>query len=240
MNINQIIYTIQGEGKYLGVPSLLIRTQGCNLHCSFCDTKHALNDKHSNDINFQKEINYYVSKYRFDNIMITGGEPFLQISTLLSRIRKSSCLNDKHIEIETNGTLISGDTLNDLNSTDYNITINLSPKFDPDSYKEIKNYTMTDIMINYIERINLLQQFDIDYVVKFIYDEEDEETILKFIELNRLIEREIEIYVMTKTENNEMNFEKDLKTVKFCKEHNLIYTPRIHLPLFKKDINEES
>ena len=44
MKINEIFYSIQGEGKWSGLPNIFIRTTGCNLRCSFCDTKYAYDD----------------------------------------------------------------------------------------------------------------------------------------------------------------------------------------------------
>jgi len=41
MKINEIFYSIQGEGKWMGLPNIFIRTTGCNLRCSFCDTTYA-------------------------------------------------------------------------------------------------------------------------------------------------------------------------------------------------------
>lgn len=242
MNINQVIYTIQGEGLCLGKPSLLIRTQGCNLKCPWCDSKHSISNK-ENNINLQDRIAYYSSKYKFDNIMITGGEPFLQIKDVLHIINQNTHLRDKYIEIETNGTKINKDILYELNQHQRgnNITLNISPKFDVCSYiDEPSSFNMNDIMFNYLETISLLNEFSfINYTIKFVYEEVYKDIILKFINLTGLVENNIPIFVMTKTSDNEMNFKNDLETVQFCKHHNLIYTPRIHLPLFGKDINEE-
>ena len=241
MNINQVIHTIQGEGKNLGVPSLLIRTQGCNLKCSFCDTKYSINNKETN-INLQKEINYYISKYIFNNIIITGGEPFLQIIELMNELSGYNKLENKNIEIETNGTLITQENAYVLSDSKFkSITLNISPKFDIESYSNTnhKILNLHDILLEYQKNLQILYDFKIDFIIKFIYEHSKyENTILQFIRNNRLKEKNIPIYVMTKTENNEMDFERCLKTVEFCKRYNLIYTPRIHLPLFKKDITE--
>ena len=44
MKINEIFYSLQGEGTYNGEPAIFIRTFGCNLHCDFCDSKYALTE----------------------------------------------------------------------------------------------------------------------------------------------------------------------------------------------------
>ena len=50
MKINEIFYSIQGEGKWSGLPNIFIRTTGCNLRCSFCDTKYAYEEGKETEI----------------------------------------------------------------------------------------------------------------------------------------------------------------------------------------------
>lgn len=100
MKINEIFYSIQGEGKWTGLPNIFIRTSGCNLRCSFCDTKYAYEDGKNMNIS---EILNQVSKYPCKYICLTGGEPLLQneafdlIDTLLKK--------DYEICLETNGSM---------------------------------------------------------------------------------------------------------------------------------------
>lgn len=96
LNINEIFYSLQGEGGRVGEPSIFIRLTKCNLACSFCDTDFAEGDDYTLDELYDK-IKSYPSKW----IIWTGGEPTLQ-------------LKDKHLlyfrdlgykqAIETNGT----------------------------------------------------------------------------------------------------------------------------------------
>ena len=72
MKINEMFYSVQGEGRYIGKPAFFIRTTGCNLRCDFCDTKYAF--KEGKDIPVD-DIIKLTSKY--DHIVITGGEPLL-------------------------------------------------------------------------------------------------------------------------------------------------------------------
>lgn len=107
MKINEIFYSIQGEGKWTGFPNIFIRTTGCNLRCSYCDTKYAYNQGIEKTIqNITKEIKDYNCK----RICITGGEPLLQkdIIELINHL-----IGLKYdILIETNGSL-KIDTLTD-------------------------------------------------------------------------------------------------------------------------------
>jgi len=100
MQINEIFYSIQGEGQWMGLPNIFIRTMGCNLRCSYCDTTYAYHEGKPLSIT---EIIDHISTYDCKKICITGGEPLLQ-KHLINLIHR---LSDLHYEIliETNGSL---------------------------------------------------------------------------------------------------------------------------------------
>ncbi len=79
MKINEIFYSLQGEGKWMGLPNIFIRTTGCNLRCSFCDTKYAYDTGKTMNI---KEVVKNIKNYPCKNVCITGGEPLMQDETL--------------------------------------------------------------------------------------------------------------------------------------------------------------
>jgi len=97
MEISEIFYSIQGEGPQVGMPAWFIRTTGCNLTCTYCDSKYAW--KNGKEMNI-KQINKQINN-NCKNVVITGGEPFLQ-EDLLDLIL---LLGDKNIYVETNGTI---------------------------------------------------------------------------------------------------------------------------------------
>jgi len=101
MKINEIFYSIQGEGKWTGLPNIFIRTTGCNLRCSFCDTKYAYIAGKEMNI---KEILKNVGKYSCKYVCLTGGEPLLQRETveLIDVLLKSNY----KICLETNGSIM--------------------------------------------------------------------------------------------------------------------------------------
>ena len=70
--INEIFYSLQGEGYFTGVPAIFIRFSGCNLRCPFCDTDH-----HSYTEMTAEEIAQAISEYPAETIILTGGEPTL-------------------------------------------------------------------------------------------------------------------------------------------------------------------
>lgn len=122
----EIFYSIQGEGKSTGRPSVFVRTSLCNLHCIWCDTDYTwnwsgtrfphLNDKKPGYKKFDKKewiaacpvdsVAAIVSAFPCRNVILTGGEPMLQqpaLASLMATLRSLSA--DYHFEIETNGTL---------------------------------------------------------------------------------------------------------------------------------------
>lgn len=94
--INEIFYSLQGEGFHTGTPAIFIRFSGCNLKCHFCDTQHE-----SGTMMTDENILYEVNKYPTRFVILTGGEPSLWIDeTFINRLHDSG----KYICIETNGT----------------------------------------------------------------------------------------------------------------------------------------
>ncbi len=125
---HSIFTSIQGEGIFTGKLSLFLRLSGCNLNCSFCDTKYAVEIQYFKDWEKQPidEIIKKITKLsdnKIKNLIITGGEPLLQIEGIKSLI---SILKNifTTIEIETNGT-ISGKLLFE-NSVHFNVSVKLS------------------------------------------------------------------------------------------------------------------
>lgn len=97
-NINEIFCSLQGEGAHTGIPAVFIRFAGCNLTCSFCDTRHQ-NGTPMTDRQIFRQVNKY-PQVRL--IILTGGEPSLWIDTqFISELRQAT---GKKIAIETNGT----------------------------------------------------------------------------------------------------------------------------------------
>ena len=98
MKVNEIFYSLQGEGVYTGTAAVFLRLSGCNMKCWFCDTK---GHEQGTEMT-EEEIAERVSQYPARHIVITGGEPTMQLNARLTRL-----LHEKgfFIQIETNGAL---------------------------------------------------------------------------------------------------------------------------------------
>ena len=97
--INEIFYSIQGESLYNGLPCVFVRLAGCNLRCSYCDTRYAYEQGSKMKL---AEILQKVATYHCPLIEITGGEPLLQDDTpmLISELLEKGY----EVMMETNGT----------------------------------------------------------------------------------------------------------------------------------------
>ena len=102
MRIAEIFHSIQGEGLLAGVPSIFIRTSGCNLRCHWCDTPYASWKPEGPEMSIE-EILKKISEWNCNHIVLTGGEPMIapdlpELATVLKKQKK-------HITIETAGTI---------------------------------------------------------------------------------------------------------------------------------------
>lgn len=78
LTVNEIFYSIQGESSYAGRPCVFVRLTGCNLRCSYCDTRYAYEE--GRDMEIGKIVDR-VASYRCGLVEITGGEPLIQDDT---------------------------------------------------------------------------------------------------------------------------------------------------------------
>jgi 7-carboxy-7-deazaguanine synthase len=117
MRISEIFYSLQGEGGLTGVPSVFVRTSGCNLRCSWCDTKYASWEPEGETMSVDNLVAKVLS-FPAKHAVLTGGEPMIarELPELAERLRATG----QHITIETAGTVVPNGIACDLAS--------LSPK----------------------------------------------------------------------------------------------------------------
>ncbi len=96
LTVNEIFYSLQGEGARTGRPSIFIRLSKCNLRCSFCDTEYDSGEEMS-----LEEIHKDIEKFGCKWIIWTGGEPTLQLNDKIVALFKERGYKQA---IETNGT----------------------------------------------------------------------------------------------------------------------------------------
>lgn len=104
MKIAEIFYSIQGEGMLVGVPSVFIRTSGCNLRCKWCDTPYTSWQPEGEPLNIG-EILQKAMAFGARHTVVTGGEPMIapEIVELTEQLKAAG----QHITIETAGTVFA-------------------------------------------------------------------------------------------------------------------------------------
>jgi len=102
MKIAELFYSIQGEGLLAGIPSVFIRTSGCNLRCAWCDTPYTSWAPEGEELSLNRILDY-VEEHSTGYVVITGGEPM--IMTGITGLTQSLHAMDQHITVETAGTV---------------------------------------------------------------------------------------------------------------------------------------
>jgi len=163
VSINEIFYSIQGEAKNTGKPTVFIRTAGCPFRCSYCDTDYAFTEGKQKKIS---EVIKYVKKFDTKYITVTGGEPLAQknIKNLLELLIS----NSYDISLETSGLI-------DISNVPEDIEIVMDIKT-PSSNEESKNIK---------KNLSIIKKTD---VLKFVIgDKNDYEWSKEVLSENNLI-----------------------------------------------------
>jgi 7-carboxy-7-deazaguanine synthase len=126
LNINEIFYSLQGEAREVGLPTIFIRLTGCPLRCTYCDTEYAFKGNNLLSIN---DIIAKIKQYKTKLVCVTGGEPLAQINChiLLDRLVKENY----QISLETSGSI-------DITEVNPSVSIVMDIKT-PDSTEADKN-----------------------------------------------------------------------------------------------------
>ena len=100
LRVNEIFHSIQGESSHAGMPCVFVRLTGCNLRCSWCDTRYAYEEGETILI---RDILERVRAFQCRLVEVTGGEPLLQVGT--SELVNSLLSEHYTVLVETNGSL---------------------------------------------------------------------------------------------------------------------------------------
>ena len=163
MFVNEIFDSIEGEGKRAGQLATFIRLTGCNLRCSYCDTKYAFTEG--------KEMNLddIVSMAHYPRITLTGGEPLINPES--ASLVKALCERGFLVNIETNGSVDVRQFQND------NTVITMD-------YKAISSGENKKMSI---DRINTLRKCDVLKIVCEKSDFADIQDMLSKIKTNAAV-----------------------------------------------------
>ena len=220
IKINEIFYSLQGEGFLAGIPSMFIRLSGCPLRCRWCDTKFAL-DENSGTEKSIEEIISEIDKVQCNHVVITGGEPMInpQLSTLVDEIHKKG----KHITIETSGIAYVSDLKCDL--------ISISPKLsnsipEDAKLKAVHEHSRLDLAI--LGEIIDNYEYQFKFVVEQESDlEEIKETLKRLENVNYG-----KVMLMPQALNREEYLRKSQLVAELCKKNGFAFSPRLQVLLW--------
>ncbi len=215
MKINEIFYSIQGEGFLTGVPSVFIRTAGCPLRCKWCDTRHAWSAE-AGDYLTIKQILQRIKHYPADRIVITGGEPVHLPA--LGRLTEELKNHHKHITIETAGIKFVPDLKCDLMSISPKLSNALPPNADRADYLNID--TINKLINNY------------EYQLKFVIDtESDIHEILDLLDKLKNADRD-RLFLMPQAATRSDYIRKAPLVARLCTVHNFRFSSRLQVLLW--------
>jgi 7-carboxy-7-deazaguanine synthase len=227
MLISEIFYSIQGEGELTGIPSVFIRTSGCNLRCRWCDTPYASWNPEGTNMDCGQIIQE-VKKYpNAKHVVLTGGEPMIQKEAhhLCRELKHAGY----HITIETAGTVDPDGILCDLAS--------ISPKLnnstpDPEQFGEawVARHENTranpQVFDQWIKNYN----YQIKYVVSSLEDCEVLNAMYRLIYQHSIPKSKIMLMPEGITPEEIKGRQEWL--IAFCKEFGYRYCNRLHIDLF--------
>lgn len=231
----EIFYSIQGEGKNIGQPSIFIRTSLCNLHCIWCDTDYTWNWEgtrfaHYNDQQegYQKfkmsevieemtvkKVVDQVSEFPCKNIVLTGGEPMMQQDALVALMKQLG--EDYWFEIETNGTILPDPAFDQL-IHQYNVSPKLANSGNSQKLREKK------------KAYNFFSDSPKAHFKFVVASQTDLEEILLLIEKYTISPQNV--YLMPEGNSAAQLQERQEWIIEVCKKYSFHFTSRLHVLIY--------
>jgi len=241
MVINEIFYSLQGEGFLAGVPSVFVRLAGCPLRCRWCDTKYAW-DKEAGENYSIAEIVQTVQKWPCKFVVITGGEPM--INPDLPQLVKELKASEKHITIETAGIAHIPDMSCDLMSISPKLSNSTPSAEDRRQKTEIRSLAPTPVVgmggsENGRQKflrpdIAILRELidNYKYQLKFVVDSEDDlQEIQQTIEEIGNVDLE-KVMLMPQADTRDELIKKAPMVVNLCKRSGFAFCQRLQILLW--------
>ena len=218
MRVAEIFYSIQGEGSLVGVPSIFVRTSGCNLRCSWCDTPYTSWNPEGEDMTLDEILDRASAFSAARHVVLTGGEPMSApaIVDLSRRFRERGM----HITVETAGTIFAPVAC-DLMS--------ISPK--------LANSTPEGVFHAQHERLRLQPDIlrrlmsEYDYQLKFVVAREADIEEAADVAA-RLQAPPDKVILMPEGVTTEMLDERGAWIAEICKDRGFRFSPRLHIHLY--------
>ncbi|HOK95685.1 MAG TPA: 7-carboxy-7-deazaguanine synthase QueE [Anaerohalosphaeraceae bacterium] len=214
MIVNELFYSLQGEGLLAGVPSVFVRLAGCPLRCRWCDTKYAWNADAGQSMTAE-QILEHIACYPTRYVVLTGGEPLMHegIFDLIRAIHRKAY----HLTVETAGIISPAELPIDLMSISPKLSNTIadgtqSPPANPE--------TVMRLIASY------------PYQLKFVVDDpKDLDEIACFVNKLAAVDP-YKIYLMPQAANTADYLEKSRWLAEYCLQTGFLFSPRLHIMLW--------
>ena len=218
MKIAEIFYSIQGEGTLAGVPSVFVRTSGCNLRCTWCDTPYTSWAPEGEECSLDVIV-AEVNRYQASHVVVTGGEPMIapEIVELTHRLTQ-------HLTIETAGT-VDAAVRCDLMS--------ISPKLANSTPHEREGgrWAAQHERLRYQPEILKRLMARYPYQLKFVIADPGD-----LAEVNAMVEEigsgKSHVLLMPEGTDSAALAERGRWLAEICKQHGYRFSPRLHIHLW--------
>lgn len=221
MYISELFYSVQGEGILTGVPSVFIRTSGCNLRCTWCDTPYTSWKPEGSEVPADQIIDY-VRRNSRGYVVVTGGEPMIAPAT--GELTRALREEGQHITIETAGT-VWAEVECDLMSISPKLSNSVPRERDGGRWAELQE------RLRYQPPVlrKLISEFD--YQLKFVVaGEEDMEEIHRIVrDLNA---RPDKVLLMPEGTDPAVLAKRGPWIAELCKQTGFRFTQRLHVALY--------
>ncbi len=222
MKIADLFFSIQGEGRLLGVPSAFVRTTGCPLRCVWCDSEYT-SWRPEGEAMSVEEILHRLNASSIRHVVVTGGEPLIApgIGELCAGLRQ----HGYHITIET-AAVVFKEVACDLAS--------LSPKLSNSIPQEREGGRWAERHDRQRLRLDVMQAFmdRTDYQLKFVIDQAgDVEEVRDIVAQLRDVDP-AKVLLMPQGTSHEELARRGSWLVEVCKQNGFRYCPRLHIELY--------
>lgn len=221
MKISEIFYSVQGEGGLIGVPSIFVRTSGCNLRCTWCDTPYASWSPEGADLSV-REIVDKVRAYPGHHVVVTGGEPMIApaVLELTGELKRAGL----HITVETAGT-VAIPVICDLMSISPKLS-NSTP-FEREAGKWAAQHERLRYQPSVLSQLMNSYDYQLKFVVSSTHDLDEVEQICKQTAANPN-----QVILMPEGTSRSVLAERSLWLVDVCKTRGFRFSPRLHIDLW--------
>ena len=218
MKIAELFYSIQGEGSLVGVPSVFIRTSGCNLRCGWCDTPYTSWTPEGTDLTLDQILDE-VKAHPARHVVVTGGEPMIapEIIPLTERLHRLGL----HITIETAGTVFQPVACH---------LMSISPKLSNSTPSDPRWAAQHDrLRIQPATLAQLMARYE--YQLKFVIEKADDLEEVRSLVGALKAGRERVILMPEGTDRDRLR-ERAIWLAEVCKEEGFRFSPRLHVDLY--------